>query len=65
MYSLLNAPQWLHLRARVKTILNSLLHLRQLMSARDELWGKGAGPLRRGIPVVLRSAISFEMGEGG
>jgi hypothetical protein len=42
-------------------MLNSLLHLRQLVSARNELWGEGAGPLRRGIPVVLRSAM--EMGE--
>ena len=34
------------------------------MSARDETCGKGAGPLRRGIPVVLRSAISVKVGEG-
>jgi hypothetical protein len=40
-------------------MLNSLLHLRQLMSARDETWGKGAGPLKSGIPVVLRSTISL------
>jgi hypothetical protein len=38
-------------------MLNSLLHLRQLISAREELCGGGAGPLKRGIPVVLRSVI--------
>lgn len=38
-------------------MLNSLLHLRQLVSARKELWGDGAGPLRRGMPVVVRSAM--------
>ena len=48
--SVVSSPQWLHLRDRAKTILNSLLHLLQAFSFAS---GPGGGPLSKGMPLML------------